>query len=64
MRMPVGVEVAALSPLTGWALFNAFVAAYSPLITMAITFLVAGATMFWRFKEHRQIMKKNGGDNG
>lgn len=60
MKMPVGVEIAALSPLTGWALLNALVVTYTPLITLGVTLLVAGLTLFWRRREHLAIMRKNG----
>lgn len=58
MRLPVSTEILAATPLTGWALFNTLVATYSTHLQLAITIVVAGCTLLWRWREHRHIMKE------
>lgn len=57
--IPVSTEIVANAPLTGWAMFNAFVVTYSPIISLGLAVLFFGFQMYWRRKEHCAIMRKN-----
>ncbi|QOI69548.1 holin class II [Xanthomonas phage Xaa_vB_phi31] len=59
MKLPVSVELAAATPLTGLSLFASWMTAYSSVIITSLAILAFGAQMTWRFIEHRAIMRKN-----
>ena len=57
--IPVSTEIVANAPLTGWALLNALVVTYSPLITLSLAIIFFAAQVYWRRKEHHAIMCKH-----
>lgn len=59
MKLPVSVEIAAATPLTGLSFAAAWITAYSPVIITLLAIVGFGAQMVWRFIEHRAIMRKN-----
>jgi len=65
MKLPVSVELAAATPLTGLSLFASWMTAYSSVIITTLAIVAFAAQMVWRYLEHRAIMRKNsGGTNG
>ncbi|QYW01765.1 hypothetical protein CPT_Ptah_050 [Stenotrophomonas phage Ptah] len=59
MKLPVSVELAAATPLTGLSFVAAWMSAYSPVIITSLAIIGFAAQMVWRFIEHRAIMRKN-----
>lgn len=58
MKLPVSVELAAATPLTGLGIL-AWINAYSSLIMVACGIIGLGFQLWWRRKEHKAIMEAN-----
>ncbi|AHB12140.1 holin [Xylella phage Paz] len=59
MKLPVSVELAAATPLTGLSIVVSWMTAYSSAIVTGLAILAFVAQMVWRYLEHRAIMRKN-----
>lgn len=58
MKIPVSVELAAATPLTGISIL-AWINAYSPIILFGMGVVMFTCQFFWRRKEHKAIMEAN-----
>lgn len=56
MKMPISVELAAATPLTGVGLL-AWLNAYSSLVMVVLGVIGLAFQIWWRRREHKAIMK-------